>query len=76
MEMLKDRIKGEECNAGVIFDNLNGDHWPDWKFAIELICDTIPDQNVMLVMFMIQKEGEGEDEIEVCSNPRYIRRKD
>lgn len=72
--MLRDRVKGAECNAGVIFDNLTSPYWADWKFAIELICEALPTQNVMLLTFLFQKEGE--DNLDVCSNIRYVRRKD
>ena len=42
IEMLKQRLETEDCNAGVIFDNLESEYWPDLKFALELICDTVP----------------------------------
>ena len=40
--MIKERIKEEDCNGGVIFDCLESDYWPDIKFALEAICDAIP----------------------------------
>lgn len=78
--MLKMRVSEEECNAGVIFEGLTSENWPDEKFAIELICDTIPTENVQLVMFRPQvmkqesEEGQDEEEMEVCTNFRYVRR--
>lgn len=29
IQMLADRLENEDCNAGVIFDNLVGPNWPD-----------------------------------------------
>lgn len=42
--MLAKRLSEDDCNAGAIFDNLECQYWPDQKFAIELICDAVPEQ--------------------------------
>jgi len=76
MKLLEARVSGEDCNAGCIFDNLTSEYWPDSKFAIELICDVLPTQNVQLLIFHIQKEGEEDGALEVCTNYRYVRRKE
>jgi len=79
-KMLKMRVSEEECNAGVIFESLNSENWADEKYAIELICDTLPTENIQLVMYkpqvikQVAKEGEDVDEMEVCTNFRYVRR--
>jgi adenylate kinase family enzyme len=51
IKMLQARLSEEDCNAGVIFDNLQGDQWPDIKTALEFICDAIPEQNIQIMMF-------------------------
>ena len=40
--MLSKRLQEDDCNAGAIFDCLTSPHWPDEKFAIELICEAAP----------------------------------
>ena len=80
--MLAKRLQEDDCNAGAIFDNLTCQYWPDEKFGIELICDSVPQQNVEVVLFTFNKEkGESEDgeagkTHEVCTNYRYARRHD
>lgn len=81
--MLKKRLSEEDCNAGAIFDCLTSQYWPDDKFAIQLICDAVPEQKVEVVVFTFNKESmanenaSGEaDEAEVCTNYRYSRRND
>ena len=54
--MLAKRLKEDDCNAGAIFDNLTSEFWPDEKFAIELICETVPKQKVQVVLFNFNKE--------------------
>ena len=66
--MLTKRLEEEDCNAGAIYDNLkseyiehgNGGYWEDEKFAIELICETCPEQNVQMVLFNFQTERQGD----------------
>lgn len=41
-EMIQQRVKEEDCNAGVVFDNLEATQWPNLKFALEAICDALP----------------------------------
>ena len=42
LKMLRKRLVEEDCNAGVIFDSLTSENWPNEKYAIELICDAVP----------------------------------
>ena len=44
--MLKERLAQEDCNAGAIFDCLESEYWPDAKFAVGLICEAVPQQNL------------------------------
>lgn len=48
VEMLKARVSQEDCNAGVIFDNLTNSEYikPDAKYVFELISDALPDEHV------------------------------
>lgn len=46
LRMLQKRMNEDDCNAGAIFDNLKSDLWENEKFAIELICDAVPIQNI------------------------------
>jgi hypothetical protein len=55
-EMIQQRVKEEDCNAGVVFDNLEGAQWPNLKFALEAICDALPTQNVQMLLFQFAKE--------------------
>lgn len=89
--MLAKRLSEDDCNAGAIFDNLESQYWPDQKFAIELICDTVPEQQVEVVLFTFNKEkmvaeqsadasaadvGDEANITEVCTNYRFARRND
>jgi len=42
LEMIHERLKEEDCNAGAIFDCLESPYWPNVKFALEAICDAVP----------------------------------
>lgn len=42
VEMLRERVSGEDCGAGVIFDGLESENWSGIPFAIELICEALP----------------------------------
>ena len=78
----------DDCNAGAIFDCLTCPYWPDDKFAIELVCDAVPQQKVEVVLFTFNKESMAEEEskgegdadsantTEVCTNYRFARRHD
>lgn len=48
-KLIRERCDSEECNAGVIFDNIIGDHWKDEKSIIETICDALQEESVSLV---------------------------
>jgi hypothetical protein len=37
MKLILERTSDEDCNAGVVFDNLLGEHWSDEKTIIEAI---------------------------------------
>jgi len=80
--MIQLRVQEEDCNAGVIFDNLTSENWPDEKYAIQLISDSVPLQNVQVIMFNFKKEESthGKEpvpvEMEVCTNYRYALRHD
>lgn len=34
VEMIRERLKEEDCNAGAVFDNLESHQWLDLKFAL------------------------------------------
>lgn len=51
IEMLKERVSGEDCGAGVIFDGLESENWPGTVFAVEMICEALPTQNVQMLIF-------------------------
>jgi len=51
--MIQSRTKEEDCNAGVVFDNLEAPHWPGLKFALDSICEALPTQNVQVLLFNI-----------------------
>jgi len=46
IEMLKERVSGEDCGAGVIFEGLESENWPGTVFAVEMICEALPTQKV------------------------------
>lgn len=54
--MISQRVKEEDCNAGVIFDNLESPYWPNLKLALEAICDALPTQNVQVLLLQFAKE--------------------
>ena len=51
VEMIQERVKEEDCNAGAIFDCLQSQYWPNLKFALESICDAITTSNIQVVLF-------------------------
>lgn len=59
--MLKERLAQEDCNAGAIFDCLESEYWPDAKFAVELICEAVPAQNLQVLLLRFQREQSGAD---------------
>jgi len=77
--MLNERLAQEDCNAGAIFDCLDSEYWPDAKFAIEMIAEAVPRQNLQILLLRFQRDvanaEEGEEPAEVCTNYRYARRK-
>jgi hydrocephalus-inducing protein len=81
VKMIQLRVQEEDCNAGVIFDCLTSENWTDENFAIGLISEAVPIQNVQLLMFNFKHEefawGDEETrEVEVCTNIRYAQRHD
>jgi hypothetical protein len=34
-------MQEEDCNAGIIFECLQSEYWPDEKYAISLISDAL-----------------------------------
>jgi hypothetical protein len=58
--MISKRLEEEDCNAGAIYDNLKSTYWEDEKAAIELICESQPEQNVQMVLFNFQQERQGD----------------
>lgn len=62
MEMIQQRTREEDCNAGVIFDHLESQYWPNMKFVIEAICDGLATQNIQVLLFNFPKEGQVVDE--------------
>jgi len=66
----------DDCNAGAIFDNLKSDLWDTEKYAVELICDAVPVQNIQVMIFQsnLEKAKETDNGVEVCTNYRYMKR--
>jgi hypothetical protein len=56
--MIQARVREEDCNAGVIFDNLEAPYWPSSKDVISYICEALPTQNVKLLVFNFRKPEE------------------
>ena len=73
VEMIKERASSEDCNAGVIFDNLESENYSSSKVGIEAICEALPHQDLQAVVLNFQKDEE--DGQEVCTNFRYHMRK-
>lgn len=44
--MIQLRLSEEDCNAGVIFDNLAGEYWENEHAIISIISEAIPIQNL------------------------------
>jgi len=74
-KMLKERMAQEDCNAGVIFDQLECQYWPDLQFALKVIVEAVPKQNIQLLLLKFNKEREAEEAIPVCTNYRLARRR-
>lgn len=41
--MLSKRLEEDDCNAGVIYDNLESQYWASEKDALRIICETCPE---------------------------------
>jgi adenylate kinase family enzyme len=46
IKMIQLRLSEEDCNAGVIFDNLVGEYWENEHAIISIISEAIPIQNL------------------------------
>ena len=62
VEMIAERVKEEDCNAGVIFDCLDSIYWPNLKFALESICDAITTANIQAVLFQFYRDPNAHEE--------------
>lgn len=62
--MIQSRTKEEDCNAGVVFDNLEAPHWPGLKFALDSICEALPTQNVQVLLFNINTPSKEQPPVE------------
>ena len=56
--MIQARVQEEDCNAGVIFDNLEAPQWQSQKEIIGCICEALPTQNIKLLVFNFRKPEE------------------
>lgn len=72
IKLIIERTNDEDCNAGIIFDNLHSENWKDEKTIIDTICDALAQENVHLVTIGLSKD---EDGLEYCENYRYKMRK-
>jgi len=53
VEMLENRIKEEDCNAGSIFDDLKGENYPEEIDALDIISEAIGKQHLHVIMLQI-----------------------
>lgn len=72
MKMIVERTEHEDCNAGMIFDNLLSENWKDEKEIINAISDALSEENVQLVIINLSKD---EDGLDYCDNYKYLMRK-
>ena len=72
IKLIRERTDHEDCNAGIVFDNLLSENWKDEKDIINAICDALEEENVHLLLIALNK---GEDGLEYCENYRYQMRK-
>ena len=75
------RAAEEDCNAGIIFDNLTSEYWENEREIISYISEALPVQNLQVLMFNFKQEvyeegTEQEQSLEVCTNMRYAQRHD
>ena len=56
VELISERVKEEDCNAGAIFDCLESPSWPNLKFALEAICDAIPTSNIQVLLLQFYRD--------------------
>lgn len=72
VKLIAERASYEDCNAGIIFDNLASENWPNENAIVDAICDALAEENVHLVVIGLNK---GEDGLEYCENFRFKLRK-
>lgn len=72
IKMVVERTSHEDCNAGVIFDNLTSPFWRDEKTIVDAVCDALSEENVHLIAITLPKDDDG---LEFCDNYRYKMRK-
>ena len=60
-ELLVERVKHPECNAGVIFDNLQAKEYPNELIAVKIIVKALKHHTVQLVLLEPLKDEAGFD---------------
>jgi hypothetical protein len=53
VRMLKERLAEEDCNAGAIFDCLDGEYWPDVKEPYPAATSTLGQKRIRGVLKLI-----------------------
>jgi hypothetical protein len=61
-EILSDRLSQDDCGAGVIFEHLKSDMLGNEKEAIQHITESVPIQNLQVLLLKIKKEEEAAEE--------------
>lgn len=71
-KLLLARVAHEDCNGGVIFDNLKCDLWKDILTILEIIHKALIDEKIELLTI---KRMKNENERDIVPNHRYLIRK-
>lgn len=74
INLIHERVRQEDCNGGVIFDNLDCELWKDTATIIDIIHQALQDEWIQIILIspgVVQNE----DGLDVVPNHKYIIRK-
>lgn len=71
INLIRERVKQEDCNGGVVFDNIECELWKDSNAIIDIIHQTLIDEKVMIVV-MSPGCVKNDDDLDVVPNHKFI----
>jgi hydrocephalus-inducing protein len=60
-KLIAARIAHEDCNAGVMFDNLHCDYWPNELYLMKCLLEVVGEKSLQIVILKEQHDSHGLD---------------